>query len=131
MPRTTSVAVAAIIEVDDSIPLDPFIETASALVDEIPAGSLNDTRLELVERWLSAHFYAIRDPRTTRERADRIEQTFQSRVGLGLANTHYGQQAAILDTTGTLKALDAEGKRTVSVLWLGKDLCAAPTTPAS
>lgn len=131
MPRTTSAAVEAIIEVDSDIPLAPFIETASALVDEIPAGDLTDTRLELVERWLSAHFYAIRDPRTTRERADRIEQTFQSRVGLGLANTHYGQQAAILDTTGTLKALDSTGQRTVSVTWLGKDPCDVANTPSS
>ena len=123
--RTSSAAVGGIIEVDATIDLTPFIETASALVDDIAAGDTNsvltDTRLELIERWLSAHFYAIRDPRTSRERADRIELTYQTKVDLNLSVTHYGQQAMILDSTGQLKLLSDGKRRTVTLTWLGDD----------
>src|SRR6266576_2605872 len=106
MPRTTSAAVAGIVEVDANISLVPFIETASALVDDVEKGSLHDVvRLELIERWLSAHFYTVRDPRVVLERVERIEQTFQSKVGLHLETSHYGQQAMILDTSGVLRAI--------------------------
>ena len=123
--RTSSAAVGGIIEVDATIDLTPFIETASALVDDIAAGDTNsvltDTRLELIERWLSAYFYAIRDPRTSRERADRIELTYQTKVDLNLSVTHYGQQAMILDSTGQLKLLSDGKRRTVTLTWLGDD----------
>lgn len=122
MPRTTSAAVEGIIEVDATIDLAPFIETASALVDDVAVGTtLSATRLELIERWLSAHFYTVRDPRAVQERADRVEETFQSKVDLNLATSHYGQQAMILDTTGKLRALSSGRAMTVSAHWLGNE----------
>lgn len=125
MARTTPAAVGGIIEVDVAIDLAPFIETASALVDDVAAADTNAvltvTRLELIERWLSAHFYAIRDPRPTRERADRIELTYQSKVDLNLAVTHYGQQAMSLDSTGQLRMMSDSKRRVVSVNWLGDE----------
>lgn len=125
MARTTPELVGGIIEVDASIGLAPFIETASALVDDIAKAddeaTLTDARLELIERWLSAHFYAVRDPRAFRERADRIELTYQSKVDLNLSVTHYGQQAMILDTTGWLRAASDNKRRTVSATWLGDE----------
>jgi hypothetical protein len=121
MPRTTENAVAAIIEVDEDINLAPFIEVAAALVDEVcaPAG-YDEARLELIERWLSAHFYAIRDPRRTQEVAGPVSESFQSKVDLGLDVTHYGQQAKLLDTKGTLLIL-GQPRTIPQIWWLGKE----------
>ena len=124
--RTDSQKVGGIIEVDPEISLDPFIETASALVNEVEENSDHDAnRLELIERWLSAHFYAMRDPRPTQEKAGPVAQTLQSKVDLNLANSHYGQQAIVLDTSGTLATLNQmalKGKSKVAVGWLGTPL---------
>jgi hypothetical protein len=127
MARTTSEAVALIIEVDENISLTSFIEAANALVTEVCSAvtSYDTTRLELIERWLSAHFYAIRDSRPTNERAGSVGASYQSKVDLGFDVTHYGQMAMRLDTAGGLAQLNAESKlggaRTASVTWVGKD----------
>ena len=126
MARTTSEEVALIIEVDESISLTPFIEAANALVTEkCSTDDYDATRLELIERWLSAHFYAIRDARPTNERAGSVGASYQSKVDLGFDVTHYGQMAMRLDTAGGLAALNAEakkgGSRTATVTWAGKD----------
>jgi len=120
MPRTTPSAVAAIIETEPGISLDPFIETANALVTEIlvPLG-YDDTRLELIERWLSAHFYAIRDQRRLREIVSGIGETFQTKVGLYLNLTIYGQQAQVLDTKGGLRSLN-DGRVTPRIMYIGE-----------
>lgn len=126
--RTTSADVALIIEVETSISLDPFIEVASALVDELLVTTpvtYDDTRLELIERWLSAHFYAIRDLRRSQERAGSVGELFQFRLGLNLAVTMYGQQVMLIDTAGILAALSKraeEGqKASAGITWLGTE----------
>jgi len=118
--RTTSELVAGIIEVDVTIDLDPFIATSNSLVDEIcvPAG-YDDTRLELIERWLAAHFYAIRDARRTQEQAGSVAESFAIYVRLGLNQTPYGQQAMFLDTAGGLKRLNDGNLGSPSAFWLG------------
>ena len=120
--RTTEAAVSGIIEVDSDISLTPFIETASNLTDRVAAASSPPAAatLELIERWLSAHFYTVRDPRPVSERAGSVGETVQSRVDLGLKTSHYGQMAISLDPTGTLKAISA-GTRQASVTWVGTD----------
>ncbi len=131
--RTTVQAVQAIIEHDDSIPLDPFIETASMLVDRVCATATdadgseyyNSVQLEVIERWLSAHFYAVRDPRTVFEGVGKVQASFESKVALNLNNTRHGQQAMLLDTAGGLAQLNKEmelgGRRRPSVHWLGTE----------
>jgi hypothetical protein len=126
--RTTAALVKGIIEVDeDSIPdLDPFILTANELVTECcGSAGYTATRLELIERWLAAHFVAIRDPRLASEQAG-VSARYQHKVGLILQVTTYGQQAMTLDTAGGLAALSKraeEGKtKSVGITWLGTDL---------
>lgn len=128
--RTTSEAVAEIIEVDVLISLDPFIAVASALVDEVcetnEDADYSEERLELIERWLAAHFYTNRDPRAVTERAGPVSATYQSKVDLNLSTSHYGQTAMTLDTAGGLAALNQKiikgyGSRTVEVTWLGTE----------
>jgi len=131
MTRTNAVNVALVIEVDTNIALDVFIDTANELVTEMctgdngPAVDYTATRLELIERWLAAHFYAIRDTRPSSEKAGPVGVAYQHKVDLNLANTMYGQQAMTLDTNGGLATLNKQTEegtqRTVGFTWLGTE----------
>ena len=131
--RTTPELVGGIIELDPVIvSIAPFIAAASALVDGVERRSdtldsdeqLDSARLEIIETWLAAHFYAIRDPRPERERAGSVEVKHQTSVDLGLNVTHYGQQAMMLDTTGYLSEISSGKKRIreVSLHWVGTEI---------
>lgn len=113
MARTTAEAVGEIIEVDSSISLTPFIEVASALVTDmcVPL-SYTDTTLELIERWLSAHFYAIRDKQLKKESLDFMDLglEYSVTVSLYMAQTTYGQQAMLIDYKGGLASLQAQAR---------------------
>lgn len=135
--RTTTELIAGIIEIDEAIPLDPFISAASSLVDRVAvyaeANNLlvdgpetgDKTRfqkLQEIETFLGAHFYTLRDPRPTQEAAGPVNVTYQSRVDLRLFTSHYGQMACALDETGILEEINA-GKpklRTASLNYVGK-----------
>jgi hypothetical protein len=130
MPRTDATKVGAIIELDDSIILTPFIEAANELVTEVcPDGALVEggytaNRLELIERWLAAHFYAIRDPRMSMVAPTGLSVRYQGQTEMGFNHTSYGQQALRLDTKGGLAALDAKAKKgggNVGLHWLGTE----------
>lgn len=111
MARTTDEAVEGIIEVEENATLTPFIEAANVLVTEVCTSSTyDDARLELIERWLSAHFYAIYDPRFESEKAGDVAAKYQTKVNLGFDVTHYGQMAMRLDTAGGLASLNTEAK---------------------
>jgi hypothetical protein len=126
--RTTAAAVEGILDESPSLTLTPFIETASYLVDKACATATQDdgsdyytaTDLELIERWLSAHFYHIAATRANREEAGSVAETKRSKVDLKLSLTHYGQQAMLLDVAGGLTTLNEEGVRiSTRVTWLG------------
>ena len=125
--RTDSDAVEEIIAVDSNevADLTPFIATANQLVtDCCGSAGYTDAKLELIERWLAAHFYAIRDPRVANEKAGPVGQSYQYKVGLNLAVTTYGQQAMLLDTEGGLAALNGrvtsgKAKVTPGITWVG------------
>ena len=124
--KTTITAVGLIIEIDSAIDLTSFIETANALVTECCSeDDYDDTRLELIERWVSAHLYTIRDARAESEKAGSVSEKKQSKVDLGFDTSHYGQTAMRLDTAGGLAALNTQmkkqGKRPVGITWLGTE----------
>ena len=79
----------------------------------------------VIEKWLAAHFYTVRDPRAVREKAGSVSQENQSKVDLGLNTSHYGQKAMLLDYQGGLSALNKQMrdgvKKTVGVTWLGTE----------
>lgn len=126
--RTTSAEVAGIIETDSTISLTPFIAVASALVDVHCAAANPDytaAELLLIETWLAAHFYAIRDRAKVSESAgDGVSQSMQHTEDLGFDCNEWGQAAMRLDYFGGLAKLNASTKkgttRTVNVAWLGK-----------
>lgn len=128
MARTTLDAVRLIAKVKRTVTetaFAPFIEAASHLVDQCCLESdYSDDTLELIERWLAAHFYHVLDPRRVQERADVISATYEGKTGMSLTFTRYGQQAMLLDVAGNLAALNSEitkGKKKIqgSVTWLG------------
>lgn len=118
MPRTTPKQVEDVIEYDDEYSLDPFILTANELVTELctgekgpqPPNAYSEARLELIERWLSAHFYHILDKEVRSEQAGSVDVDYSNSVGLYLAATMYGQQAMMLDTNGELFKLSNQSK---------------------
>lgn len=123
--RTTVELVGGICEVDEDIDLTPFIESASAMVDDCCLDSgYTDVKLELIERWLSACFYCMRELRVGSESIG-ISTSYQSSIGLGLDHNQYGQMAKRLDSAGGLAALDEKIKRGTTgrpgVFWLGTE----------
>jgi len=135
MARTTKAEIEAIIEVDTTIVPDdaamlPFITIANELVTECctgdagPSTPYGDGRLALIECWLAAHFYTVRDPRAKSETAGPVSASYQSETDLGFDASHYGQNAMRLDTHGGLAELNfnsKKGKATVGGFWAGTD----------
>lgn len=120
--RVTEEQVREIIDTDTQISVAPFIATASALVDYVAskdsAGALTNALLVQIEQWLTAHFYAIRDPQPQEEQTGKAKAVYQGRTDLGLDLTHWGQQAKRLDVTGCLASIDRT-KRRAQAAWLG------------
>lgn len=131
MARTTSDAVSAIIEVDSSLDLTPFITTANILVTKHCAELNSDytaTELEEIERYLAAHLATLYEPRVTQEGVgsnSKVSAWYQHKIDLGLASSHYGQTAMLLDWYGGLAALNERmkrgGKRTPAITWMGTE----------
>ena len=131
MPRTTAPLIKLIMDVDASIVnFAPFILTANLLVTEAcSTAGYTDERLELIERWLSAHFLSIRDKPVSSETAGPITSSYELKIGLGLKASMYGQQALILDSKGGLAKIDkkiqAGGVPTFGVAWVGSTVAEA------
>jgi hypothetical protein len=109
--RTTATEVRVVINTDLlDADVTSFIDIANELVTaELGTSGLSATRLEHIELFLSAHFVAIRDKdegRVVREYvSDEARIDYIDNFGRALEGTSYGQQALILDTTGTLSNL--------------------------
>jgi hypothetical protein len=128
MARTNAGAVQKILMKDYDfveIPtLQPFIESASAVVDRVVTCAINKglpltgTETELIERWLAAHFYAVSDKPYSSRSTDKASANFAGQTGMYLEFTQYGQQAVTLDWSGCLAALTKRNR--ASMDWLGK-----------
>jgi len=107
MARVIQSEVLAIIDVDSTITdLTPFITIANLLVTEKLSTIHSDDMLKEIERWLAAHFVAIRDPRAKSESIGGISISYGGNMnGEGLRSTLYGQQVLALDFSGTLAKL--------------------------
>jgi hypothetical protein len=122
--RTSSLLVLSVLgddygpRADGSLPdLTPYIATASNVVDQVAVDSsangfnLSGATLELIERWLSAHYYTKNDP------------TYTSRAGASFVRGSqdpepYVGPALDLDPSGCLNALLK--RQRASGQWLGK-----------
>ena len=127
MPRTTAPKVVAILGTnydDGNFPdISRFLDTATGLVDYIVTQDvdslMNDASLEVVERWLAAHFYAHADQLYQSKNTASASATFQGQTAMVLQSTQYGQTAMLLDLTNTLARRNQEaltGYRRVATL---------------
>jgi len=118
MARVSDNEVKEIIETD--VTTTPFITIANLLVTDLLGDSgLSDAMLKEIERWLSAHFVAIRDPREKIIKTGDAGATFfLGKEGKGLESTPYGLQAMAMDTTGTLANLGKRAAKLDVIDWL-------------
>lgn len=126
MARTNATNVATVIDVAAGDDLTVFINTASEIVDAQIADDAHVTDatvLELIERWLAAHTYAVYNQQGSQERAGKVSITYQGKTGMHLENSKWGQMAMAVDPSGKLAAwndsLKKGNKRTVGVTYLG------------
>lgn len=132
--RTSELAVKGILQRDyDSRrkpAILPYIESASAMVDDVVACMVAAEitahpaeRLELIERWLAAHFYKMSDQQFASSAADGASASYRPQGGLGLDGSTYGQHAKRLDSSGCLASVDADpaagGDPEVGGFWAG------------
>lgn len=126
--RTTSSLVKGILMRDydnrRTPSLDPFILTANSLVNRLSTRateiglSVGSETLELVERWLAAHYYVMSDKTFAENTTSGASAVYQGQTGMSLDASFYGQTAQTLDPTGLLGKLSQRAG--ASVLWLGK-----------
>lgn len=133
MARTTSDNVKAILlpgrdyDTANAPSLAPFIDTASAIVDDVVTCltrkglTLSATRLELIERWLAAHVYQQSDQGYASRSTEGASASFQGQTAMYLEGTKYGQMALSLETNGCLAAIaSGKGNARARGFWLGK-----------
>lgn len=128
MARTSPVLVKKILEehYNGKSSLDPFIQTAGSLVDKVSTNDtgslLSSSDLELIERWLAAHFYWHSDQILRSEADGRASGAYQGRTEMIFLSSHYGQTALALDVTGYLAYLQRqaqEGRKRATAVWGG------------
>lgn len=115
--RTNVVAVAGVLgnNWDGTTGLQPFIDAATTIVDDVSNNDaitdkvMTTTKLELVERWLAAHFYHCADPTYQSKSTGKASGQFQGQSEMNFAGSRYGQMAIRLDTSRYLAALDQKG----------------------
>lgn len=136
MARTTSALVEGVLlsDYDSQYNLQPFIDTAAVVVTRVSDCAvsrgipLTTAELELVERWLAAHFYATSDRPYQERTTDGARGKFQGETGMYLDSTFYGQQALLIDYSGCLASIGSGGadgsgltsRNAARVVWLGK-----------
>lgn len=128
MARTTPGQVQALLidnyDVDNLPSLVPFIETATVRVDRVATMAtsrgctLTAAELELIERWLAAHFYACADRTYSSNSTLDSSASYDGQTGKALESTMYGQTALGLDPSGALAALNS--RNTAGGFWMGK-----------
>ena len=110
MARVTVADIKAILDTSlEDVPINAFIASANALVTNkiaVATVTQTDDQLKEIERWLAAHFIAsTREQQLQKAKAGSAVSEFQGITGKGLAATFYGQNALLLDISGTLSEL--------------------------
>lgn len=126
--RTTEEDVADLLthDLDTTHVLHPFIDTANELVTDLLSNKgYSDRKLELIERWLSAHFYTVaKKAEIQSEHADGAGETYvMPQGGNNFSLTRYGQTAMMIETGGYLSALEKKidsGRRIVGTGFPGR-----------
>lgn len=133
MSRTTAAAVVEVLREGTSggdynniscPTLEPYIEIASSWVDDLitcaatKGITFSSGKLELLERVLAAHAYAMSDQPYSARHTLRASGTFQGKTAMYFEATKYGQMAVNLDSAGCLR--NAGLKKQIGAVWLGR-----------
>lgn len=127
--RTTPSDVQAIVEHDPTVSMVPYIAAASAMLDQVvasckPAASLSTAKLKIIETWLAAHFYSVRDQQFSQETEGKGSATYQGQTQMNLTSSKYGQTAMMLDGSNCLASRNLEVttgmRRVAGTIWGGK-----------
>lgn len=89
--------------------LRPFVTLAHEVVEqrlaeEISDGSISDTILKEIERYLAAHFSTVRQGQLTDVNVGVSETYMRNASDLGLLSTDYGQTVVEIDPTGKMNS---------------------------
>lgn len=116
--RTTPEEVRKIMDetdLSDNV-IEAYVNDANIFVnDTLLDKNLSEPTLTSIEKWLSAHFIV-----STRERIAKEEGAGGAYIkytgvwGEGFSGTPYGQQAMVLDTSGTLSKIQ-QNKRDINI----------------
>jgi hypothetical protein len=109
--RVSAVEVREVMDVAAELTnLTPYINLANRFTTAtLASAGLIEAVLKDIELMLSCHFITLRDPRVASEGVATVSQSFQYSVGKGLEASMYGQQAMMIDTSGTLFRLNKKG----------------------
>ncbi len=114
--RVDDTEVEAIIDVESSVDTNAFITTASVMVDTYLASKgLADSLLVEIEKWLAAHFIAIKQGTLRAEKFGDAKDDYAIDVGKGLDATPYGQQVKVLDSSGVLAKVGVRRLASIAV----------------
>lgn len=108
--RVTGTEVKEIINTSlSAAAVEPFITPANLIVTgKCSSSGYSAAELKEIERWLAAHFVAVRDPTLSsviKQQAGKVSQEYlvgKSNVASALESTPYGQQALAMDYQGGL-----------------------------
>lgn len=103
-----------LVQAKDTENVDAFLEDAVLLVNEsLGTAGLSAGRIDLITKYLAAHFYTLSVERggLISEKRGESEERYQQQKGGGLASTRFGVQALSFDTTGLLTSLDGSNKK--------------------
>ena len=122
MARTTPSAVQDVLggDYDGTTTVTPFIDAANAVVSRVytcaanKGITLSTVELELIERWLAAHFYTTSDPVYQSKNTSKAGASFVRPKEL----EPYLDRAVLLDYSGCLKNILM--RQTASLTWLGR-----------
>jgi len=119
MARVTEAEVKKIISTtltDEEV--TPLLDSANVLITAVLADEgYGDAILKEIEKWLAAHFVAIRDPQISKEKIGDVDAVYQGKTGLGLNHTSYGQQVMLLEHHGKLAEIaQSKGPAEVKVI---------------
>jgi hypothetical protein len=109
--RVTDAEVKAIMSGTFTFSTTPFIDMAHILVEKklVPIGTLEEDQLTVIEKLLAAHFSCLKQNEKASQSMGGASESYLKQGGLRLEATTYGQQALVMDTTGTLVTLGKKG----------------------
>ena len=127
--RTTIASVRGVLnrDYDGSANLQPYIDTATLVIDrakELATAedvTLSSAVLEMMERWLAAHFYCQSDKPYQSRNTKGASASFAGKTGMYFESTLYGQTAMRIDPSGSLQSIGGKERKILTAAWLGEE----------